>query len=288
MAGDSWQARTYGAAMKEGVPYIQLKLDVPDAIELGAFVGAFTSAANEFDRFMRLHRPDVAAEARLYVGEVRQGSIIAHLVPFMSLLPDTVNAMSSVLTLEEFVKVYGRRLGFFKDKSEPPEGITKKELQDFGKQVEAIAGIPNSTLTMAAIEIEDGDHKVRAAFQFNTNEGRSIQDNLASAKRILDHHHRADRERVLMTFVRSDIRGAKVGKLSGELVQIFEIHEKPCALIYGSALAEQEIKQEISNDESVYRKGFVVDVNVQRRGDKLLAYTVTNLHQIIELPDEED
>ena len=288
MASDNWDARTYGAAMREGVPYIQLKLDVPDAIELSAFVGAFTSAANEFDRFMRSHRPDVAPDAKLYVGEVRQGSIIAHLVPFMSLLPETVNAMSSILTIEEFVKVYGQRLGFFKDKSDPPEGITKKELQDFGKQVEAIAGQPNSTLTMAAIYIEHGDHKVRAAFQFNTSEGRSIQDNLDSAKRILDHHERTDHERVLMTFVRSDIRAAQVGKNSGELVQIAEIQEKPCALIYGSAMAEQEIKQEIANDESVYKKGFVVDVNVNRRNERVFAYNVTNLHQIIDLLDDEN
>jgi hypothetical protein len=79
---------------------------------------------------------------------------------------------------------------------------------------------------------------------------------------------------------------AGVGKRSGERVVIDEISEKPLSLIYGSELAEQRIKHEIREaDENVYKKGFVVDVNVRSVGGKPVAYAVTNIHQVIDLPE---
>lgn len=57
-------------------------------------------------------------------------------------------------------------------------------------------------------------------------------------------------------------------------------------LVYGSELAEERIKHEIREaDENVYKKGFIVDVNVKSTGGRPVAYAITNIHQIIDLPD---
>jgi predicted helicase len=51
-------------------------------------------------------------------------------------------------------------------------------------------------------------------------------------------------------------------------------------------LAEQRIKHEVREaDDNVYKKGFIVDVNVQLVGGKPAGYRVTNVHQVIDLPD---
>jgi hypothetical protein len=77
-----------------------------------------------------------------------------------------------------------------------------------------------------------------------------------------------------------------VGKRSGEPVQIEDISEKELPLIYASDLAEQRIKHEILEvEDNVFKKGFVVDVNVETRGGRPVAYRATNLHQVIDLPD---
>jgi len=58
-------------------------------------------------------------------------------------------------------------------------------------------------------------------------------------------------------------------------------------LIYASDLAEQRITHEITEaDDNVYKKGLVVDVNVEMRAGKPVAYRVTNFHDIIDLPDD--
>jgi hypothetical protein len=50
-------------------------------------------------------------------------------------------------------------------------------------------------------------------------------------------------------------------------------------------MAEDRIKHEIREaDENVFKKGFVVDVNVRSIGGRPIAYAVTNVHQIIDLP----
>ena len=69
-------------------------------------------------------------------------------------------------------------------------------------------------------------------------------------------------------------------------MSIEKISEKEFPLIYASSLAEQKIKHEIRDaDENVFKKGFVVDVNVELRAGRPVAYRVTNLHQVIDLPE---
>jgi len=76
------------------------------------------------------------------------------------------------------------------------------------------------------------------------------------------------------------------GKPSGERIVIEDISDKPLALIYASEMAEDRIKHEIREaDENVFKKGFVVDVNVRSIGGRPVAYAVTNVHQVIDLPN---
>ena len=87
-----------------------------------------------------------------------------------------------------------------------------------------------------------------------------------------------------MTFKRSDIRDAGIGARSGERVVIEQISERDLALIYGSRLAEEQIKDQMRNtDENIYHKGFVVDVNVTTKGGDPVAYSIKHVHQIINL-----
>lgn len=285
--GDNPELSAYAGAMAGGQPYIQLKLEVPGAIELGDFVGAFTALASEYERFNRGDAPEGKRhEASLYVEQVRQGSILAVLIPVaVGVFPDLVTAAGQALDLEEFVRRYGHRLSRFLGRSNPDPGdLTKSELRDFSEQVAAIAATPNSTIEVAAIEIENGEHKVKAAFKFSTPQAREIQDKVEVVKQQLDHKSGAEHERVTMIFTRSDVRGAQIGKRSGELVEIESISDKSLPLIYASELAEQAIKHEIADaEDNVYKKGFVVDVNVETVRGKAVAYRVTHLHQVIDL-----
>lgn len=286
--GDNPALRQYAAPMERGQPFIRLTLDVDQPIELSEFVGAFTAVGAEYDRYIRSIAPGLISEAALFVREVRQGSTIAELVPLGVAVASAIGVLSGANTVHEFVERYGKRLGSYLKPGGRAKDVSKSELKDFSEQVAAIANNPGSTLEVAALEIENGETRVRAAFKFDTRDAREIQQRVAEHKRELDHNERADRERVLMVFTRSDIGTTPLGKRSGEQVRIEAISNKSRPLIYASEMAEQQIKFEINEaDDNVYKKGFVVDVNIESRNGKPVAYSVTNLHQIIDLDEDE-
>lgn len=283
---DNGVDRTYAALMDRGEPFIRLTLDVDQAIELGEFVGAFTALASEYERFVRANQPSgPAPEATLFVKEVRSGSVIADLVPWvgLTLAGGVIEGVGHLNTVDEFVERLGNRLRAYTKPGGRVSDATKSELSDFYAQVGAVANAPGSTLQVAAMERKSGKDVTRAYFQFDTGETRQIQQRIEEHRNELNHTNRADHERVLMTFVRPDIRGASVGKRSGELVEIAKISDNPRPLIYASEMAGQTIKAEMQDDDSVFKKGFVVDVNVEMRRGKPVAYAVTNVHQVIEI-----
>lgn len=267
-------------------PFIRLRLEIDRPIELTEFVSAFTSIAAEYDRYLRIEQPDENPAAVMFVKEVRAGSIIADLMPYL-IGGGFIATLAAANTIDEFVERYGARIGAYLKPGGKLPDTTKSELADFSEQVAAIASNPGSNIQVAAIEIVNGKEQIRAAFKFDTAQAREIQQRVEEHKRELDHKSRTDYERVLMVFTRSDVYMAPVGKRSGEQVQIDSISPKSRPLIYASDLAEQQIKHEITEaEDNVFRKGFVVDVNVELRGGKPVAYSVTNLHRVIDLPDE--
>jgi len=262
-----------------------MTLDVPGAIEVGDFVSAFTSLASEYDRYVNSEIPGAGKDATMYVREVRQGSIVAILAPF---LPNVADAMNQAVGVHEFVRIYGGHLrGFLvANGGGRPVAAKPNELKDFSEQVAAIANNPNSSIEVAAIEIEDGEHKVKAAFKFRTSEAQTIRDNVESTRHQIESRSGDAAERVLMVFTRTDVGTPAVGKSTGERVLIESISDKSLPLIYASELAEQRIKHEITEaEENVYKKGFVVDVIVETRTKKPIAYKVANVHQVIDLDD---
>lgn len=285
---DSRAYTTYATRMERVGSFIELKLAVDRPIEVGDFVAAFTAIAAEYSRFNK-SRNEQGNEATLFVSEVKQGSIIAQLIPLLPLLTGTIEGMSAILTAEDFVRRYGGRLATYLTPGGRVPDATKSELKDFSEQVAAIATNPNSNLEVAAIEIKDGQRKVKAAFKFDTSEARQIQERVAEHRRELDRVESNDHERVLMTFTQSNTKSTPLGRRSGELVTVEKISRKPLALVYASQLAEERIKHEITVEpDNVFKKGFVVDLNVDERGGKPIAYSVTHVHQVIDLPDEAD
>src|SRR5450759_189531 len=99
-ADDNLGRRTYSGAMARGEPHIVLTLDTKEPIELGAFVGAFTSLGNEYERFIRQTNPDLAGEADMYVREVRSGSIIIDMIPWLSVAAPFIDDMEKAIIIE--------------------------------------------------------------------------------------------------------------------------------------------------------------------------------------------
>ncbi|BBZ93056.1 hypothetical protein BRDID11004_60460 [Bradyrhizobium diazoefficiens] len=268
------------------LPHIILNIQTKRPIELDDFVSAFSSISSQYEKFVRAQYPELSGDAKIFVREVRAGSIEADLIPWaMQGLSAVVNVIEQIQIVEKFVKTYGAVLGKYLHGSKEVDA-TRTDLKDFMGAVSAIANDPNGRSTLQAVAYEDGKKKIRAALVFDTVQAREAQKQIEDQKLLLESATSADHQRVLMTFKQSNVKDSVMGKRTGERVAIEDISPRDLPLIYASELAEQRIKHEVREaDENVYKKGFIVDVNVQLVGGRPAGYRVTNLHQVIDLPE---
>jgi hypothetical protein len=274
---------TYAEAMKGNPPHLILTLETKDPIEVGDFVGAFTSLASQYEKYVATMFPDREGGADVYVAEVKEGSIVAVLIEYGGY---ALAGTGGLVLLDDFVDRLGKRIKQYTKSGGRDLEATKSDLRDFHNTLAAIAHDPDGSVRLEAAVFEDGERRIRAAFKFKTSDARRAEKEIENHKAEIEGVAREPQKRVFMTFVRSDIRTTETGKRSGELVLIETISKKPRPLIYASALAEERIKSEIRDDDSVYKKGFTVDVYVETRNDKPVAYSVTDVHQVIDLPED--
>jgi hypothetical protein len=271
-------------------PHVILRLETKRPIQIGDFVSAFTALGNEYERFIRVNRPDLAPEASIYVRQVREGSIEAELIPMaVTGAAMMLNAMDQMMILEQFVQLYGGRLKTFFKPQGRLSNATKSELVDFLDQVRAIANDPEGTAEIEAVDYRDGHRKVRAAIKFRTPEARTARAEIVDQQRELQSRSDVDHERVLMRFVRPSIEDVALGKRTGERAVIEKVYPKALPVVYASDLAEQRIRHEmLQSHENVFKKLFDVDVNVELRGDgKPMAYRIVALHTVTDALDDE-
>ncbi len=285
--------KSYSDLMGEHKAHLTLKLDTDEPIELGDFVGAFTSIANEFERFVSESYPAARADPKMFVREVRHGSVEADIVAGIGILAVTgvgvaVQSIDQIMLLEDFVRRWGGRLKALIS-NEIPKGELESpsQLNDFLKTVRSISADPAASHKLEAAVYEDGKREVKAAFKFTTPEARAAEQNIEDRKRLLAQPDTSSHSRVLMVYTRTDVHDAAINKKSGERVRIDSLSPKDHAVMYASELVEQEMRQQIRDaDENVYKKGFVVDVAVQKAGDRILAFSVTAFHTVIDIEDQ--
>jgi hypothetical protein len=277
---------SYSQLMGEQGAHLTLKLDTAEPVELGDFVGAFTSLANEFERYVAQTYRGAKADPRIYIREVRSGCIEADMVTGLVVAASTtIQHMDQIIVLEDFIKRWGGRMTAL-IKNNVPDGELESagQLSDFLRATQSIASDPVASHRLEAAVYEDKKRKVRAAFQFSAAEARTAQENILDRQKLLSKPSATPRQRVLMKFTRSDVHDATVNKRSGERVLIADISEKELPIMYASEQAEHEIREQIRNaDENVYKRGFVVDVMTQMTGDAIVAYAITSFHSVIDL-----
>jgi ribosomal protein S17 len=277
---------SYSALMGEQQAFLTLKIDTHEPVEIGNFVGAFTSLANEFERYVKAEYPDVKAEPRMFVREVRYGCIEADMITGLAVT--VANGVGHLMVLEDFVRRWGARFNMLLTGHIPQGQLeSSQELKDWAKAAQSIATDPVASHRISVAKFVDGQREIAASFEFTTPEARTVEANIETRIERLAKPDTKPRERVLMRFTRTDVHDATVNKRTGERVVIDELSPKNKPVMFLSEMVEHEIRAAIRDaDENVYKRGFVVDVVCQVSGDKVLAYAVKALHSVIELDDE--
>jgi len=268
--------------VEQSKAYLTLTLDLKNPVEIEDFAKAFAGIAGMFDDYLRQEHPSLRGEANLYVKEVRHGSIVADLVPS---IPDMIGYMDNVLIVLGFGSLFSKRIrgfiaGTWMDKP------TKSQLNHVTDALTAIATDTSGNAKLETIIFREDGEERELVTTFTAQEARVAVQTIEDQKRSLDAKEGFDEPLVLLVFERPARSVTSVGRKTGEQAIIEKITAKPLPVVYASELAQKSIKQAFQED-NVFRQGFVVDVNVERKNDKPLAYRIMNLHQIIDLPEDD-
>lgn len=259
--------------------HILIELHNEQPVDLLDLTASLVGLAREHEAIMRAERgASPTEETRLLVVDIRKGSTIFELVPA---LPFFVAQAEVVNTAVDFV----RNLSAFVDWLRVPGGRlpdpTTQRLKNLNDPVRAVANDSNGRLDVMA-RLQSGD--VLQEFVIKRDEARLVMENASAQRKEIEHKSSDVYERVLMRLHQTSLDGVKVDARAAEKGIVERIDSRPHTLIYVSELAGQKIKAEVRED--AYRKGFVVDLDVETVNGRPRAYRILAVHDVIPLDDE--
>lgn len=275
---------TYADLMTEGTSFVELRIDLERPADLVDLVGAFSAVASQFEQFIRREHPNLKGDARLFVKDIRHGSIVVELIPVI--LP-LIENMDRVLIVDGFVRRFGGLLASY-SQGDKKDDISKSEIKDLMGAVTLIANDPNGTSAISSVEYHKTKATTRINIEFDTAGAKKAKELLQIQKAALELPSHELFENKMLVFVRTTVKPSETGKRTDLKGLIEAAYAKPLAITFETDTARQRIEDEIREDEkNVYKKGFFVDAYMEKLQGKPAAYRIVSVRDIIPLPEDD-
>lgn len=240
-------------------------------IELLDLTKSFVSIANQFTSYIGKDGQVENREAKLYVQEIKTGSVILALIEFAR--QGAIPFMENVNTIVGFTSYLKSTYEFFLGKQKtPPTNFTYNDYKDLSQILNPVAKDNASQINVTNTVNNNYN------FTLNSTEANAVQNIIERTTKELKEPDisKDEHTKVLLTLYqsRTDIK-AKTGNKG----IIEDINSKAMPIIFDTEnINEQMLHQDFNPNEKI----FVVDVRLQHVGGKLAAYKITNLHEVID------
>lgn len=239
-------------------------------IELTDLTQSLLAFADEYKRYLaRDEEPTVADDVRLYVKEIRPGSIVADLVAMAPYaLPFVENANHIFKFLGYLKTAYDYLLG---ESDEKPQ-LERNNYLNLTNILEPVAKDNGSYLNVGAIHVTTGPITVN----INSMKANAIQNaanrELAALKAPTTGMH----EKVLLYWFQA--RNDPKSK-TGDKAIIESLHKGPVKALF----VNESIKAKIlSASENPFTMAYVVDVAVETIKEKPALYRILEMYDVLE------
>lgn len=241
-------------------------------VELLDLAQSLNSLGEEYRRFLatgeQAGKPD---EIKLYVKEIRTGSIITELV---ALAPYSLPFVEHADTVIEYAKHLKTLYDWFSGKSEEkPQAMEKATLQNLSEILEPVAKEHSSQINIGAVNIQ-GD--VIVNMNLNSTEANAAQNGIRREIDAMKEPLTGVHEQVAMYWAQA--RNIPDNK-AGDKARIESIYKGDVKVRF----ANDGLKATLLYEEPYpFKKVFIVDVAVETVNDKPVLYKVLNFHDAID------
>lgn len=226
-------------------------------IELQDFANSMMAISQEY-------QDTQPKDCRLYIKEVKSGSIIATLVAGAGV---ALPLFEHANTMLEFSKNLINILAYLKDgSSEQKTEVSTKTLTNINKFVEPIAKDNGSVLYINIT----GDNN---SLSINSTEANAIQNRIQREQNHIKNTLNGNYQNVLLYWkqTRQDTKNGYKGIIES-------LSDKEVRVRFADSTIQSQMVQ-----QHPYKHAYLVDVNVQTVNNKPALYTITHLHELIEI-----
>ncbi|MBS7778515.1 hypothetical protein [Acidovorax sp. CCYZU-2555] len=257
----------------------QLKFEIKNVrpVELNDLTESLRALGNEYQDFISREHPDAtASEVRLYVNEVKSGSVIATLCAMSPLLLDGISYVNTVVDFTGFLKHVVSRLSGDDVNSAGVEELLPSTLSNVSQIVEPIAKDGGSQLNIGTLNVTGNVY-----LQVPSKEANVIQN---QARRIAGERKAktsGKHEKVVLHWFQA--RADKDSR-SGDRAKIESISSKAVKTICATESLKSRM---VLSDKNPFNEAFIVDVVAETINGKVVVYKVIELHDRF-MPEEDE
>jgi hypothetical protein len=242
-------------------------------VELVDLTNSLLSLADEYKRFSGRQDVADAEDVRLYIKEIRSGSIIADL---MAVAPGVLPYVGYATNLLNFSIYLGKAYNFLVGRSVlKPAALQKVNYENLSSFVEPVAKDNASQLNCHTT--------INGNVTYNLNitslEANAVQNRAKREISLMKEPIARIKEKVLLYWYQA--RNDPKSK-AGDKAIIENIQPSPVKVIFDS----DHVKSQLIYGENPFLSAYIVDVEIETIKDKPVVYKVLNVHERIDRPPE--
>lgn len=246
---------------------LTVKIENSQPVELIDLTESLMAFGDEYKRFMQSGNSETlaGAELRLYVKEIRTGSIITDVVALAPLYLPYIEHAKTVITYAKHLKtVYDYFVGRSKDKP----ALDKTSYNNFAKIIEPVAKDHGSQMFFSPT--------INGNVTFNVSltsmEANAAQNTIYREVEQLKAAESKLHEKVLLHWYQAK---KDPESKTGDRATIEDISNQPKKIIFASDSIKAEM---LLKAENPFRYAYVVDVMVETVQNRPVAYKILHVH----------
>ncbi|MDY0270410.1 hypothetical protein [Trichloromonas sp.] len=258
----------------EGLAKLTIEIDNSKPVELIELSQSFQSFADEYRRYLlRKEEQAIADDIKLYIKEIRSGSIIADLVALSAIALPFVENSNTIIGFGDYLK---KAFDYLTGKSENKPNLEKANYENLARIIEPIAKDNASQINCSTIvngnlvvNVHLDSPAANAAQNVANREIRALKEPTTGLKeKVLLHWYQA----------RNDAKST-----TGDKAIIESIQKGPVKAIFAHAGIKAKM---LLDAENPFIHAYVVDVVVETINDRPALYKIIDVHEKIDIPAE--
>lgn len=236
-------------------------------VELSDLTTSMHAFAAEFVRFLEKSAPEVSANnVRLYVKEIRQGSIVAEIVPYAATMLPFLGYANTVFSFCKHMKTaYAWLSG---ESAEKPE-LERAELENLSQILEPIVKDRGAQLNIGTINAPNGN----VFINLDTVKANAAQNSAKRELALIKAPTTGLHEKVVLYWYQA--RGGDPASRAGDRAIIESIYPRAVKTVFANDALKTSV---LLSTENPFREAYVVDVVVETISNKAVLYKIVTLH----------